>query len=694
MGQTRRGSLRALGGKGIAARLAAVCSCVAALLALAPGAALAAPAQCVLLPFLCPPQPPPQQPAPPPSQPPAPEPPAAPTPPSEPAPPPQQPPEQPPPPAQPAALGPPPVTFRGAEGRAALAGGWGYRADPRSVGLRRHWERRMPATSSVTLPYSPNAWPVTGRRGARNFEGSVGWYRRELDISQAGRYAIRFESVHHRASVWVDGRKVGRHTGAYLPFEVRPSLSAGRHVIVVRADWRNPRAMKRQGWHRAWFNYGGINREVTIRRVGDSEVEAPTVTTTLALVDGAPAAVVDVTARVRNRTAARELTPTGVLAHGDQRIEFAFPAVRIEQGRSRIVCQRVTVPSPALWQPGDGQLYDMRLRVPGESGYRAKVGLRQLELRGGQPHVNGARVFLRGASIHEEALRRGDALRPGDMDRIVRELQQLGSNATRAQHPLNPALLERLDAAGILVWMGVGPFDSPGSWTSTTRARQQLAYRRVMTTLREEQTHPSIFAWNLGNEVAYNGERGGQAAYVDRTARELHRRDPGRLTAVDIWGRRYPRTPGLLYRNIDAIGATNYIGWYEAPRASDSEIEDILRRRITAMRSAFPSKALVATEFGAEANGKNPTNRHGGYGYQARLLAAHLRTYRSLDDVSGALVWNLADFPLAPNYAGGSIVSKVRSIRLTPGLNTKGLFDRRGRPKPAVDVVRQAFAAR
>ena len=109
------------------------------------------------------------------------------------------------------------------------------------------------------------------------------------------------------------------------------------------------------------------------------------------------------------------------------------------------------------------------------------------------------------------------------------------------------------------------------------------------------------------------------------------------------------------------------------------------------MRSLFPEKMLMATEFGADANARNPTNRHGGYQYQARLLATHLRTYRSLPDVSGALIWNLTDFPLAPNYRGGSIASKLPAVRVRAGLNTKGLFDTRGRPKPAVDVVRQEF---
>jgi hypothetical protein len=71
-------------------------------------------------------------------------------------------------------------------------------------------------------------------------------------------------------------------------------LAPGRHVLVVRADWRSPRAMKADAWGRAWFNFGGINREVTLRRLGPSELDAPGIRTRLAP-DGA--ALVTVTAR-------------------------------------------------------------------------------------------------------------------------------------------------------------------------------------------------------------------------------------------------------------------------------------------------------------------------------------------------------------------------------------------------------------
>jgi hypothetical protein len=61
------------------------------------------------------------------------------------------------------------------------------------------------------------------------------------------------------------------------------------------------------------------------------------------------------------------------------------------------------------------------------------------------------------------------------MDRLVARVRRLHANAVRAQHPLSPPLLERLDAAGILVWQGIGPVDHPGEWVATTPARMHVA---------------------------------------------------------------------------------------------------------------------------------------------------------------------------------------------------------------------------
>ncbi len=274
----------------------------------------------------------------------------------------------------------------------------------------------------------------------------------------------------------------------------------------------------------------------------------------------------------------------------------------------------------------------------------------------------------------------------------MRELKDLGANATRAQHPLSPALLERLDAAGILVWQGVGPVDAPGAWTSDTPRERRQARERVLATLRQQQTHPSILAWNLANEVAGQGHDGGQPEHIDWAARQLHRRDPGRLVAVDVWGRHPPRFAGPMYRHVDALGWTNYIGWYEETFASPDVVAARIRERLAALRAAFPDRVIAVTEFGAEGSRRNARGEPGGHDFQADLLRTHLRTYAGTPDLAGAIVWNLRDFAVDPAFHGGSIREIVPDIRLVRGLNEKGLRDYTGRPKPAAAVVRRELA--
>jgi beta-galactosidase/beta-glucuronidase len=566
-----------------------------------------------------------------------------------------------------------PVAAGGPTGRVALDGPWSVRVMPDGPSRRVH------------LPYSPNARVVSGPAGQVSYQGAVAWYRTGFTVPFEGDYAIRFESVNHEATVFVDGHLAARHTGAYLPFEARPHLTAGHHTLLVRADWRSPSIMKATAWHRVWFNFGGIDREVTIRPLGASEVDAPGIVTRL-LPDGS--ALVDVTARVTNRADARTVQLTGRLGAR----ALAFPAVRLGAGGSATLRAQVQIPHPNLWAPGHPALQTLQLAVPGESGWRTKVGLREIRWTGGRLFLNGAPLVLRGASIQEDAEGRGDALRPQDMDALVHRLQSIGANATRSQHPLNPALLERLDAAGILVWQGIGPVDSPGAWTATTPALRRQGLRRVRLDVVESRTHPSVLTWNLANEVANNGHAGGQAQFIDSAAQLVHRLDPGRPVAVDVWGTHMPAAAGFMYRNVDAIGGTNYEGWYDdlhaSPAVVDAKIIDWLRHLV----AAFPGKVLAVTEFGAEANTLNPTDSPGGLDFQAQLIARHLRIYQAQPWLSGMLVWNLQDFALSPSFAGGSVRREDPGMALVHGINQKGLYTYGGRAKPAAAVVRRLYA--
>ncbi len=573
----------------------------------------------------------------------------------------------------------------GPGGARLLDGPWIVRGDRAGRGIALGWPQGGFTGRRVRLPFSPNARRVTGRDGARSFQGSIAWYRTTVAIAVRGDYALDFESVNHRATVWVDGRRLIRHTGTYLPFSARTRLAPGPHRVVVRADWRDPAAMKASAWHRTWFNFGGVNGPVRLRRLGPSEIDAPSLVTHLRP-DGA--AQVDVTARIANRAGPRVVRVTGML--GARPLRFA--PVTLARGRRATVRTRVVIPRPDLWAPGHPAMTALRLDVGRESSYDARVGLRELRWSGGRLRLNGRPLRLRGASLQEDAPGRGDALLPGDMDALVARLQAIGANATRSQHPLAPALLDRLDAAGILVWQGVGPVDAPGAWTSRTPAQQRRALRRTRINVLQARLHPSVIAWNLANEVAGNGHRGGQPAYVEHAARLVKRLDPGRPVALDVWGTHMPDVAGPMYRDIDAIGATNYVGWYSDTYDPPAVVDAGIAAFLGELRQVFRGKVLVVSEFGAEANELNAPGEPGSFVFQSQLLTRHIAAYERTPWLDGELVWNLQDFALTPAFAGGSIRREVPAIRLRGGINQKGLFTYDGRPKPAVAAVREAYA--
>jgi beta-galactosidase/beta-glucuronidase len=587
-----------------------------------------------------------------------------------------------------------PWTASGPPGRVHLDGLWTLRSDHHDIGIRRGWMHQDFIGSTVSVPFATNANPhrLTSEGSALN-AGTIAWYRTSFSVSRAGDYALDFQSVNHRAIVWLDGHRLGaEHVGEFLPFsKTFHAAGPGSHRLVVRVDYGNLPAQNRSGWHRTWFNYGGIAREVTVRPLGASDIVSPTLTTTLA---PGGAAIVRLTVHVHNRVGARTIGLTGALTHDGQRTTIPFAPVGVGAGGWRVLRAQVRIPSPALWSPADPELYQLSLQVPGESGWSGPTGLRQLTWQGRRIFINGHRVVLHGASLQEDAYGHGDALDPADMDRIVAELKAVGANATRAQHPLTPALLERLDAAGILVWQEIGPNDSPGNWTSRTPALRRLARDRVRESYFQLQLHPSIVAWSLANEIAGGGHTGGQAQFVDAAAQELHRRDPGRMVGVDVWGTHVPATDRglLLYRHLDIVGLTNYAGWYSDTGAHGSRLQRIARRAVDGFARVFADKVIVVSEFGAEANGHNATGRPGGFAFQARLLRDHVAAYRSDDRLAGMLVWVLRDFAVPPSFGGGSIRGSVPGIHLVSGLNQKGLFDYRGRAKPAVATLRGLFA--
>ena len=144
-----------------------------------------------------------------------------------------------------------PVTHGGPGGRVALDGPWTLRGDRANVGIAHGWGAGRFSGRTVTVPSVTNADPskLTGAVGVARYEGSIAWYRTRFAVPRAGRYAIDFESVNHRATVWIDGRRIGRsHDGEFQPFAKRFRASGpGEHLLVVRGRLLARRAPEGDG---------------------------------------------------------------------------------------------------------------------------------------------------------------------------------------------------------------------------------------------------------------------------------------------------------------------------------------------------------------------------------------------------------------------------------------------------------------
>jgi Glycosyl hydrolases family 2, TIM barrel domain/Glycosyl hydrolases family 2 len=581
----------------------------------------------------------------------------------------------------------------GPSGRIALTR-WTLALDPANRGLARGWQRGSFSGRGVSVPHVVDPVHIKGRAGQRNYEGSVAWYRTSVQAPATGQYAFSFSSANFTATAFLDGRAIVSHRGSSLPFEGRATLAPGPHTLVVRIDWRNPGAQSKQGFHRTWFNWGGLDGAVSMRPIGQSELLQPTIQTTLQPDSPNSAlATVRVGVDVRNNGPDRVIAPQGTLSSGAQSVPVQFPSQTVAQGQTATFTTSVAVANPALWSPSHPNLYTLSLSIDSESGYAARVGLRQLTWHEGRILLNGRRLKLHGASIQEDARGHGDALTPGDQNTLVSELEAIGANTVRSQHPLDPALLQRLDAAGILVWQGVGPVEGAGNWYSTTPALLREAEQQVRTAALAAQLHPSIIAWNLVDEVANNGRNAAEVSYVQTLTKWLHQHDPARMVAVDVWGDHPPAHAGTLYHGVDAVAETDYTGWYDSPQLADAQQRAAMRARLRAQERTFAGKVLLISEFGAESNTLNPAGSPGSYSFQSSLLARHIAVYATDPKLSGMLVWDLRDYPLVPSFQGGSIHFKLPSLRLIEGINQKGLFTYGGAAKPAAGVVARLFKA-
>lgn len=571
----------------------------------------------------------------------------------------------------------------------ALSTGWRYRADPYNVGLGRRWWlgpfRR--GWSAATIPNDFNTTVSDA-----SFAGTVGWY--ELSFtgprSPGWGWQLQFQGVRRDARVWLNGRQLGASSDPYAPFTLPAGnlVAVRANVLVVRVD----NVVSATSFPQDWWNWGGIVRPVTLAPVGRASLTDLGVMPRLGcryrcarlLIEGTLSN--DAPTPLSPAIAVTTVSPSGVESTSTGR------QVPLAPGASSAVSFSVPVTGPAqLWSPARPALYSVRVRVllgaRVQQSSSLRVGLREVQTSNGILYLNGSRLWLHGAAIHEDVQGSGAALTEGDIDTIVAGLRAVGANITRAHYPLSEQLLDALDTAGILVW-SQAPVDHADAQLQSASGRAQ-ALAMLRATVIAQRSHPSVVVDSVGNELSPTPDANpGTHAYLMQATELARRLDPDALVALDAYA--YPGYPAQQsYDLLDVLGLSEYWGWYGGPPGH--AIGDLggLAAFLRTTHSRYPDKALAISEFGAEGLFDGPADVKGTYEFQADYLR---RTYAILDQLpflNGAIYWTLREFAVQPGWIGGA---QLPAGYAPDGLHHKGLIAYDGTEKPAFAVAQQLFA--
>ena len=381
----------------------------------------------------------------------------------------------------------------------SLDGDWHFLADA-SGALK---VQQLSTAKFVRPTRVPSSWQ-SQFADLRDYAG-VAWYWRDVDVPSppAGQVALlRFGAVDYLAEVYVNGQKVGRHEGGYIPFEfdITSLLRAGANQIAVRVvdPGANPSIVEginyaeiphgKQSWY---VQTSGIWQSVEIQirpRVrlgavhilaaanGSFKISVPVVKGASPAPTGGPT---NVNVEIRDWTGKVVWQDSRGLNDPESNAEFTG-----------------NLANPRLWSPADPALYTLRASLSsGDSGDFA-FGFRTFETRNGKFYLNGQPIYLRGAL--DQDFYPDTIYTPPALDYVkdeMRKARALGLNLLRCHIKApDPRYLEAADEIGILIW-----YEIP-NWDKLTDNSKRRALETLEGMVERDWNHPCLIIVSLINE--------------------------------------------------------------------------------------------------------------------------------------------------------------------------------------------------
>ena len=396
--------------------------------------------------------------------------------------------------------------------------------------LNGPWELFVPGNETPRTVFVP--FPVESTLSGIGEPLREMTYRRRFSIPnewRGMRILLHFEAVDDEATVWVNGRQLGKHRGGYTPFtfditEAAPFLAAdsdNRTVHLLEVHVVDP------------CDAGGQMRGKQSREPGGIWYTGASGIWQTVWLEAVPSSyIADLEFDVSPDAAGVTVRPNIVAPKPN-----LFLATEIYSAGRKVAETyggldgplRMTIPESQrhLWSPERPHLYDVHVRLfEGETvvdDLQSYFTLRTLALRpdavGRQRLFLNERPFFLQAVIDQGYWPDGVYTPPGDaaVETEIRTAKLLGFNTIRKHAKLESRRWYYwCDVVGMLVWQ-----DVPSAGNHTAASRERFG-RELLEILESRRHHPSLAVWTLFNE-------GRGQHRTDAYVELLRQHDPGRL---------------------------------------------------------------------------------------------------------------------------------------------------------------------
>jgi len=551
-----------------------------------------------------------------------------------------------------------------------------------------HW-------NPVNLPHTWNALDATDI--TPGYRRSVSWYKKSLEIPQVieGQiYNLYFEGINIESDVYVNGNKVGGHTGGYIGFsvDITDVISTGLNEVLVRVDNSyNPEVIPSQ--KSDFFIFGGITRDVWLetrpqQHLSNLKITTPNISkenanlnATFEIINSDDIASVKAILLDSNGTEIQSQTKE--FANSD--LEFSFNELKDIE----------------LWDTENPNLYTFKLQLlQNEKVFdeiSEQVGFRWFEFKDyGAFYLNGKRLLLRGTHRHEEHAGVGAAMSNEQHRADMELIKEMGANFVRLAHyPQDPEVYKACDELGLLVWDEL-PWCRGGVGNDIWKANTKTMLKEI---IEQNYNHPSIILWSLGNEIYWlpDFEGGDNPEKINAFLKELHdyahELDPTRKTAI----RKYYEGADI----VDVFSPSIWSGWYSGSYKSYQKAIDQYKKEYPHfLHAEYGGSSHVGrhTETPITGEGKIQSD-----GWEEAIVQTDVANIAQIGDWSENYIVDLFDWHLRISESDSTFVGNIqwafkdfgtplRPENAIPYMNQKGLVDRTGKPKDAFYVFKSYWS--